>query len=291
MRALLVHNDNAGTDPVPRAEIEAVLREAGIETAYCSHGEDDLAEALAKPFDLIVAAGGDGTVADVVSTLEAVERPIGILPMGGSNNIANSLRVDGDWRDIPRRWSINRWTRLDRCEADGPWGLRCFVEAIGSGVLTDSFEQVDDEPDTPEEKRANGRKAFRQALGDAEPFACRIETDNWSWQGECLMIELMNLRYVGARLALAGDAPPDDGMLDIVLVTPDQREMLCRWAEDPDAAPCPMGTRRAAEVRLVVKDRPFRLDDRSPNENLTGMVAVRIRGNPVRVLTPNEDRA
>lgn len=66
LRALLVHNDNAGTNPEPREAIEAVLHKVGIETDYCAHDEENLAAALRIPVALII----DGTLADVVSALE-----------------------------------------------------------------------------------------------------------------------------------------------------------------------------------------------------------------------------
>ncbi len=284
MRALLVHNDNAGTDPIPRLEIENALRRAGMEPIYCAHGEDDLPAALTKTFDVIVAAGGDGTVADVVSCLENLDHPIGILPLGGSNNIANALGVDGDWRDLPKHWNKNAWARLDRCEAIGPWGHKRFVEAIGSGVLTDAVDEVDEEPDTPEEKQANGRFAFRRSLTEASPFHCKIETADWVWEGDCLMVEAMNIQYVGSHLALATGASPGDGLLDIVLVTPELRGPLVEWSANPDAFPCPIQTRRSPKVRLTVHDRPFRVDDRCPNEHLAGSVDISVRPSWVKVL-------
>jgi len=289
MRALLVHNEKAGTDPIPRKQIEAILRSAGFDPVYCAHGEEDLSAALAGDYDLVIAAGGDGTVADVVSALDDVERPIAILPLGGSNNIANALGVDGDWRELPRTWRLDRWTRLDRCEADGPWGRKTFVEALGSGVLTDAAEDADENPDTPEEKQRNGRAAFRKALRAAEPFACAIETEQWSWQGDCLMVEVMNIPFIGSRLALAHGAKPGDGLFDILLVTLDDREALLGWAQRPDDGPCPIAPRKASWLRLGVRERPFRLDDRSPNEKLAGAVDIRIRPEWVRILTTAED--
>lgn len=286
MRALIVHNANAGTDPVARAEIEEVLRSVGIQSDYCSHKDEKLSAALCGEFDLIIAAGGDGTVTDVVSELHNTEKPIGILPLGGSNNIANALGVDGDWRTVPSRWSLGRWTRLDRCGVDGPWGRKRFVEAVGVGVLTEAFDDVHDDPETPEEKQANGRAAFRKALADAEPFDCRIETGGWSWQGDCLMVEVMNIPVVGARLALANGSVPDDGLLDIVLVTPELRPALLSWAEDPDAAPCPVTPQRASAVRLTAHERPVRVDDRCPDERLSGTAEIVVRRNWVKVLVP-----
>ncbi|PZQ50260.1 MAG: diacylglycerol kinase [Novosphingobium pentaromativorans] len=284
--ALVVHNSDAGTDPVPRADIEAVLQAAGMRTLYCAHGKDDLDAALASPFDLVVCAGGDGTLAHVASSLEQVERPIGVLPLGGSNNIAHALDVEGDWRDLPRRWSLDRWTLLDRCEADGPWGRRRFVEAVGAGLLSDSFDNVDGEPGTPSEKRANGRKAFRTALEKAAPFPCRIEAGDWCWEGDCLMVEVMSIPYVGARLRLAADGDPADGLFDVILVTPKDRARMLAWCKAPDDAPCPIEARRASMVRLAVNDLSFRLDDRSPDERLSGVVTARFRPQPVRILVP-----
>ncbi|TZG29590.1 diacylglycerol/lipid kinase family protein [Sphingomonas montanisoli] len=288
LRALLVHNANAGTHPLSRAEIEAVLRDAAIEPLYCAHGEDDLAEALQTTVDLVIAAGGDGTVADVVSTLDRTAIPIGILPLGGSNNIANAAGVDGEWRAIPRAWNINRWRRLDRCEADGPWGHQTFVEALGSGVLSEAFDQADDTPDTAEEKERNGRAAFRKALAEAVAFDCAIETAEWRWSGPCLMVELMNIAFVGSHLALAQGAEPGDGLLDIVLVRPEDRDIVLRWAECPDDGPFPIATRRTPAASLTVNDRHIRLDDRSPDEALSGRVDVRIRPNWVKILVPQE---
>lgn len=286
--ALIVHNADAGTDPVRREDIEAAIRAAGMHTRYCAHGEDDLEAALASSFDLVVCAGGDGTLAHIASCLGDTERPIGVLPLGGSNNIAHSLGVEGDWRDLPRQWSLSRWTMLDRCEADGPWGRHSFVEAVGAGSLTQSFERVDDEPGTPSEKRSNGRKAFRTALEDAEPFPCRIEAKDWNWEGVALMVEVMSIPYAGPRLRLADDGNPADGLFDVVLVSPEDRIAMLAWCEAPDDAPCPIETRRASLVRLSVNDLPVRLDDRSPNERLSGVVTVRFRPQPVRILVPSQ---
>ncbi|WP_337186847.1 diacylglycerol kinase family protein [Phenylobacterium sp.] len=286
MRALLVHNARSGTRPVPREALEAALESAGFDVAYCSHRDEDLGAALARGFDLVVAAGGDGTVADVVSGLEDVEIPVGILPLGGSNNIAHALGVDADWRGLPARWSLDAWTRLDRGEAVGPWGRRPFVEAVGSGVLTEAAENAEEEPRTAVEKQANGRAAFCAALRRAEPFPCAIEAEGWSWAGPCLMVEVMNIPVVGSRLGLAGNGSPGDGLLDVVIVTPDDRDALLSWAEQPDNAHPPLGARTTRAARLTIHDRPFRLDDRSPDDSLAGEVEIRLRSSWVKVLKP-----
>ena len=102
------------------------------------------------------------------------------------------------------------------------------------------------------------------------------------------MVEVMNIPFVGSRLALADGSVPDDGLFDIVLVTPDERASLLSWAEDPDAAPCPIAPRRATAVQLTAHERPFRLDDRCPDERLSGTAEIVVRPDWVKVLTPEE---
>lgn len=71
---------------------------------------------------------------------------------------------------------------LDLCEADDPWGRGRFVEAVRVSALTDAIDDADENPLTPEEKQANGCAAFRKALADDEPFDCKFEASDWSWQ-------------------------------------------------------------------------------------------------------------
>lgn len=293
MRALLVHNDNAGTNPFPREMIEASLREAGIQPDYCAHGKDDLGAALngeCGAFDLVVAAGGDGTVADVVSTIVDLAVPIAIIPLGGSNNIARSLGIPDDLQSHVSGWTVDGWALLDRCEANGPWGYRTFVEAVGCGALTEAADIVDDEPESPEEKRRNGRVAFSRAIERASPFPCAIETEAWSWEGQCLIAEVMNIALIGSRLAMSPAARADDGLFDIVVAAPGDREHLAAWALEPDEAPCPVPARQARRVRLTVAGRPLRLDDRSPDDTRSGTVDIGMRPGPVKILTPERRR-
>jgi diacylglycerol kinase family enzyme len=73
----------------------SVLREAGYSADYCST-KDDYKSALGKSTDLIVVAGGDGSLARVVRDLRHRTTPIAIWPLGMANNIARSLGIQGN---------------------------------------------------------------------------------------------------------------------------------------------------------------------------------------------------
>ena len=66
MRVTLIHNPGAGRQGAGEAAIlRRLLEESGCDVRYQSPSEPGWKRALAKPADLVVVAGGDGTVARV----------------------------------------------------------------------------------------------------------------------------------------------------------------------------------------------------------------------------------
>ena len=88
MRALLVHNPKAGSGRPSGDELLAALDAAGFSTTYCSTKTGDVDQALAQPADIVIVAGGDGTVAKIARSLNDRKTLVAILPFGTANNIA-----------------------------------------------------------------------------------------------------------------------------------------------------------------------------------------------------------
>jgi diacylglycerol kinase (ATP) len=78
MRALLVHNPDAGTKGHDKDSIVNALQLADYKVLYVSTKADDVKTALKAEYDLIVAAGGDGTVGYVFCNLINRSIPIGV---------------------------------------------------------------------------------------------------------------------------------------------------------------------------------------------------------------------
>ncbi|CAN5138781.1 diacylglycerol kinase family lipid kinase [soil metagenome] len=288
-RALLVHNRNSGTEPVEPAVLLQALSRHGIEAAYCNHGVDDLSVHLAGDHEFVVVAGGDGTFADVAMHLPDRAMPIGVLPLGGSNNIARAFAITGEVDDIIARWRSDRTRPLNIGCATDSQGAESFVESVGAGAFNHSVKRVDPDPETPKEKRRNGRESFRDVLVSMPPFECSIETDAWAWSGPSLLVEAMNIRTLGPRLPLAPEADPGDGRLDIVIVTPDEREALVGWLRHPRGRP-PVRIRPARTARITIAGQSFRLDDdtresQAPSET----IEVKLESRPVQILTTRND--
>lgn len=93
MRATLIHNPTAGDGKVRREDLIDLLHKAGIVPFYQSSKIGELTAALAEPTDIVIVAGGDGTVAKVVTQMPDRSIPVAILPIGTANNIASSFGI------------------------------------------------------------------------------------------------------------------------------------------------------------------------------------------------------
>lgn len=96
-RLLVIYNPTAGRRK--RARLEAyldLLEEAGCAVEYRPTTKRGDAEAFARDataarFDAVVAAGGDGTIAEVANGLPPDAAPLGIFPLGTANVLANEI--------------------------------------------------------------------------------------------------------------------------------------------------------------------------------------------------------
>jgi diacylglycerol kinase family enzyme len=285
MKALFVHSPAAGTEPEPVQPMLEALTHVGLDLQYCEHAKDDIA-AGARNKDLVIAAGGDGTVTSVATQIVDRTTPILILPLGGSNNIARALGLRQSIEDIIA--GLNRATeaKLTIANVVGPFGERAFLEAVGLGALTQAIQQVDEAPETPEEKRENGRIAFREALREAPAFDCVIEIDGRAFEGAWLLVEILNIDAIGPRLPFAPRAKTGDPFLDILLVKASDRTAMARWA-DHFSGPPPARIEQGRHVMVTGHGRQLRVDDRTIDlPNAAWKIEIALQGQPATFLIP-----
>src|SRR5215217_7669308 len=111
MRATLIHNPQAGDESHERDHLVTLIRGAGYEVVYRS-SKEDFGTALKDPGDLVVVAGGDGTVRKVAMHTIDCGVPIALLPMGTANNISKSLGISGTPEELISGWPTARLKRL-----------------------------------------------------------------------------------------------------------------------------------------------------------------------------------
>ena len=305
MRLTLIHNPEAGDDQPSRDELVALARDAGFRVRYQDAHAKDWARALDEPADIVVVAGGDGTVAKVVKQLVFHDVAVAIMPLGTANNIALSVGARGAPADIMRGLTDSdaRTIALDVAQARAPWGTTCFVESAGTGFFGNVLRRVSDDearsgadkPTTPVEQAARN---VLGALGRYRPVHRHVLADGEDLSAAYLLVEAMNVRSIGPRMELAPAADPGDGFIDLVLVRDTDRRALVDYLESiADGAPVApvFETRRVQRVSFVWDIADGHLDDEPwPEggiEQSSGIasavvVEVEIDHPPVRLVVP-----
>jgi len=238
MRVTIVHNPAAGHDRFTADEILRAAERAGYDPVYYAAPTADLDEALREPGDLVVAAGGDGTVRKLATRLTGRPIPLTVLPMGTANNFARSLKIDGDPASLIAGWSSWRRRTIDLGHVSAPWGDALFIEGTGFGPLVAAMATLSHVPAEPSPDGDPGQeierdlRVLREVLADHPAHASRIEIDGHLLSGVYLLVEAMNIRTIGPNVELAPDADLDDGVLDLVLLREDDRAVLRTYVTD-----------------------------------------------------------
>jgi diacylglycerol kinase (ATP) len=228
----LVHNPTAG-DGQDVDDIVKLLTDAGHEVSHRS-SKGDWKKLLQDPGDLVVAAGGDGTVRKVA--LAAADRGLtfAALPIGTANNIAKTLGILGDARELVRSWDDGATVPIDIGEVQAPGASRRFVEGVGGGWIAELIARAEEVED---EFRLLGRETDRalhllaDLLRDADAARWRITADETDLSGDYLAVEVLNIRFVGPNVPLAPEADPTDGLLDVVVVADADRDGILDYLD------------------------------------------------------------
>jgi diacylglycerol kinase (ATP) len=287
MHALLVHNPTAGSGRPTGEALLAILDEAGFSTNYCSSKQDDFKDALGQPADIVIAAGGDGTVAKVARNLRDRATLVGILPLGTANNVARCLGITGDAERLAARLRGAPVKRLDVGSAAGPWGKRHFLESVGWGGLAKAVDRG-----VPklkgESKIASGRESFAQIIAEAEPCRVCFEADGNRVEGDFIFVEILNLGMTGPRVLISPSAEPGDQLLDIVYLTAERKQEMIDWLmAKPDDTPIPLNEIKARKATLVWREGPLRVDDEVFDApELENNVLIDIEKEGLRVCVP-----
>ena len=167
---LLLHNPTAGAAHPNADELMRQLKAAGFRPKYQS-SKEDYRQTLRKRWDLVIVAGGDGTVARVARRLRNRDIPLAILPIGTANNIARALGLNGDIEALISHLRRAKPKRLDIGVARGPWGKRRFLEAVGFGTIAKAIAHSG--PAAKALRIDMGREALQKYFEEAEGRALR----------------------------------------------------------------------------------------------------------------------
>ena len=264
MRVTLLHNKAAGSENHAAHELAEHVRRAGHEIVNTVSSQEGLLTSLrAERPELVAVAGGDGTVSRTACALAGSGVPLAILPLGTANNTAIALGVTGSVSELVERWSAGRIVPFDLGTLVVGDVLEPFSEAVGWGI----FPAVIDEtqrmsyPDATEHTIERDRAVFQTAIEVAEARSYEVEVDGTRVTGDFLLVEVMNIAFIGPRLAVSPGSDPTDGLLEVVLAGESERGLLLELALSGQiASDMRLRTLRGKHVTVRTADATYHRD-------------------------------
>ena len=221
-KLLFIVNPRAGRNKPhgPLFDALAVLSAAGyLVRIHQTTAPGDAAETAAREggqYDLVVAAGGDGTLNEVISGLMRLDAPppLGYLPQGTTNDFASCLKISHDPVEAARAIVLDRVRELDV----GTWNRRSFVDGASFGAFTRSSYAA-----SQAAKNALGHFAYilegMKDLNTLRPYHIRLTADGEELEGDYLFGAVCNSTSIGGLMKLDPERVVlDDGKFEMLLV-------------------------------------------------------------------------
>ncbi len=234
--ALIVHNPTAGDSHAEKDELIQLVEKAGFKTDYVSTKKEGWKKFSLENADIMVVAGGDGTVRKLAKTLlkkhkSHIHVPVAVVPLGTANNIAKTLGIE---EGAKAKLDPDEYRNYDSGKVSGLGDHSMMLESLGFGAFPALMHKmkkhpVEDEPAKEKIKRAQGK--LIKLLKDFKPFKATIHADDKKIHGKFLMIELLNIKSFGPALHLAPEADQGDGYFNLVLVKPEDREEMIQYVQ------------------------------------------------------------
>jgi len=221
--ARLIYNPTSGREEMKKrlADILDRLDIGGIEAScHATSGEGDAtaaaADAVERGYDLIIAAGGDGTLNEVINGMAEKPNlpPLGVLPLGTTNDFARAMGIPKNWED-----SCDLILRQESRLIDlGKANDRYFINIAGGGSLTDLTYEVPSRQKTMLGQLAYYLKGIEK-MASLSPTELVIRANGQELiHDEFMLFLIANTNSVGGFEKLAPDARIDDGLFDVIAV-------------------------------------------------------------------------
>lgn len=222
MKALIVYNNSSGKSRIKKKinyVIENLKGDYDVVNAFESYAQGSIVEYLmvnGENYDLVVAAGGDGTVHEAVNGLmKLTKRPtLAFIPAGTCNDAAKTL---GFSRRIKKTLGLikeNNIVSIDVSKVNDSY----FIYGFAAGALTEISYIVPRKP-----KKMFGKLAYYfyvfKSISKSKPLNLKIKTDDFEEEKKYAVLLSTNSRFLaGFKLKRSFDPCLNDGKIQVVLI-------------------------------------------------------------------------
>lgn len=221
-KLLFVYNAHAGKAAIRTKLadlIDRMVKEGYRVTSHPTQYSGDATELIEQEgaeYDLIVCSGGDGTLDEVVTGMMRLKekKPIGYIPMGSTNDFANSLRLP---KSVLKAAEVALNGQRFACDV-GQFNDNSFIYVAAFGIFTEVSYQTNQEL-----KNLLGHAAYilegAKSLLDIEAYEMRVEYGDTVLEGEFIYGMVSNSISVGGFKQIAGkNVLLDDGVFEVTLI-------------------------------------------------------------------------
>lgn len=223
-----------GTGQRLRPEIERELARHGLdftieETTASGHAVDLARAAALRGLRTVVAAGGDGTIHEVVNGLLQARTEgarttpaLGVIPIGTGNDFVKSVNGGTDRERAYQVLAYGAIRHFDLGRISWTGGSEYFMNGVGTGIDVEVVRQITRLPRLP--GVVSYLVGLFRALLHFRPLPLRMRINGEELEQKVMIVAVGNGFCLGGGFRLFPDALPDDGHLDICIV--DQLNLL-----------------------------------------------------------------
>ena len=270
--ALIVYNPAAGNAIDPSLWLGILTHRLCTEGKYIvstiateeSTAPTELLQAISEPFDLLVAAGGDGTVRIALSAVaeKKLDIPVALVPLGTGNQLARNLSIfEENILSDPLESAIKvmltgKPRRIDLGVMNG----QHFCVAAGVGSMSDAIVAPDGK-DKANWKMLAYASSMIQAFA-LPPAVFRLSIEAEQFEVSASGIFITNVSDLGAG-TLSESAQLNDGLLDLCILNPsefqDYLQLGFHFAGGFIGGKAPYYIRKVKTLMIEVLPTPSRL--------------------------------
>lgn len=230
MKVAIILNGLSGRKRFFYSRLLPAIREHATAEVFETQSEIDAftfsVRAVLQHADLVIAAGGDGTVNQVLNGMlqsgeEAAQLPaLSILPVGSGNDFARTVGITLAPESLSNRLRSFSPKLMDvgsvTFQRDNREAHSYFLNVCSAGMGPEVLSKMQ----SGKKHLGSSMAYYKAILSTFGTYRCKpvtINTPSWQWQGSLRSLAVGNGKYFGSGLCIAPDATPDDGEFGVFI--------------------------------------------------------------------------
>lgn len=204
-----------------QTKLKARLKELDIAGEFVkSTGVGDVTKlarmGIEKGYKTIVAVGGDGTIHEVINGIDDSNVALGIIPMGSTNELANTLGIP-DWQSASNILSARKTEVMDL----GKIGEKLFVTNVSLGFNNFLLDLLGPKNNSSLGRLKFGASLFSKAV-KFKSFPVTLEfAENYNVEADCFNLTISNGKFFNIlpqKSFSMNQSKPQDNLLDVIII-------------------------------------------------------------------------